>query len=256
MRVHVMDIAKTINLKEFQKRHQVKIVLKEPLVLQHGPKKYVVLLRYGVVAFWDLTKREERRWLDMLEPYLVDRFDRPLEDVVAVSKAQKREGIFRGKIVLKSFDADRLASVSLVLGRSVALERYESEAGKALIEFDAVMRGFGEKGATRLTSKELLKKVGFAMNLQHLTVSQMALLDKPDFTWENPELDKLYQELAWDYELEDRYDVLNEKLKLIFHNVEFILNFLEGRRSLALEVTIVLLIIVEIVLFIYELVRL
>jgi uncharacterized Rmd1/YagE family protein len=249
MKVHVLDIGRTIAVKEFQKKSQVKVLLKEPLVVSIGPQKWIVMLRYGVVAFWNLTKKEERDWLRLIDPFVVERFERPLEDVLVVSKSSRQEGTFKGKIYLKAYDSQKIAIVSLVLGRSLALERYEIEASKTLIEFDSVMKSFGEKGKTSLSTKALLKKVGFAMNLQHLTVSQMALLDKPDSTWESHQLDDLYNDLSTDYELEDRYDVLSEKLKLIFHNVQFILDFIDARRSLMLEATIVLLIVFEIVLF-------
>lgn len=248
MKVHVLDLGKTIAVKEFQKKSQLKVLLKEPLVFTIGIQKWIVVLRYGVVAFWNLSKKEEKDWLKFIDPFVVERFERPLEEIVGITKSQRLEGTFKGKIYLKSFDAQKIAIVSLILGRSLALERYEIEASKTLIEFDSVMKSFGEKGKTNLSTKALLKKVGFAMNLQHLTVSQMALLDKPDATWENPQLDALYNDLATDYELEDRHDVLSEKLKLIFHNVQFILDFIDARRSLVLEATIVVLIVLEIVL--------
>jgi len=253
MKVHLLDIGKTIAIKEFQKKNNFKVVFKEPLVLRTGEKKFIVLLRYGVVAFWDLSKAEEKKWLERIDQYIVDPFDNPHEDSVTVGRSSKREGIFRGNILLKSFEVPKIALISLILGRSLALERYETEASKALGEFDSVMKSFGEKGETSLSTKALLKIVGFAMNLQHTTVSQMALLDKPDLTWEEPALDRLYNDLATDYELEDRYDILNEKLKLIFHNVEFILDFLDARKSYTLELVVVLLIFLEIVLFVFEL---
>jgi uncharacterized Rmd1/YagE family protein len=249
MKVHVLDIGKNIATKDFQKKNQLKVLLKEPLIISAGQQKWVVILRYGVVAFWNMTPKEEKEWLRTIQPFVVDRFEKPLEDVLMVTKSSRLEGSYKDRIYLKSIDPQKIAIVSLILGRSLALERYERDASKTLIEFDSVMKSFGEKGRTTLSTKALLKKVGFAMNLQHLTVSQMALLDKPDSTWESHQLDALYHDLSTDYELEDRYDVLSEKLKLIFHNVQFILDFIDARRSLMLEATIVLLIVFEIVLF-------
>lgn len=249
MKVHVLDIGKTINVKEYQKKAPLKVLLKEPLTIGVGQDKWIVILRYGVVVLWNLTKKEKQDWLRLIYPFVVDRFEKPLEDVGAIGKSSRFEGAYKGRIYLKTLDPQKIATVSLILGRSLALERYEIDASKTLVEFDSVMKSFGERGRTSLTTKALLKKVGYAMNLQHVTVSQMALLDKPDLTWENPGLDALYDDLATDYELEDRYDVLSEKLKLIFHNVEFILDFIDARRSLMLELTIVLLIVFEILLF-------
>lgn len=249
MKVHVLDVGKNIAVKEFQNKSQLKVLLKEPLIISAGQQKWIVILRYGVIVFWNMIPKEEKEWLRTIQPFVLDRFEKPLEDVLMVTKSSRLEGSYKDRIYLKSIEPQKIAIVSLILGRSLALERYERDASKTLIEFDSVMKSFGEKGRTSLSTKALLKKVGFAMNLQHLTVSQMALLDKPDSTWENHQLDALYDDLSTDYELEDRYDVLSEKLKLIFHNVEFILGFIDARRSLMLEATIVLLIVFEIVLF-------
>lgn len=252
MKIHLLDLGKTINLKAFQKQVPLKMSLREPLVIHHEVQKHLVVLRYGVVAFWNMNRREEKKWLKTISPFIVDPFENPLEDTVTIVRSPKREGVFRGRIFMKSFDPHRIGLLTLILGRSLALERYETEAEKALTDFDSVMKSFGETGSTSLSTKDLLKKVGFAMNLKHITVSQMALLDKPDLTWEEPELDKLYNNLALDYELEDRYDILTEKMKLIFNNVEFIIDYIDARRSITLEAVIVLLIIFEIILFLVQ----
>lgn len=255
MKVHVVNLGKSFALKEFQKKVPLKLSLKEPLVVHVGNQKHFVALRYGVMVFWNMTKIEEKKWINLIRPFLSDPLQPLLEDVSTITLSTQHEGIFRGKIYLKTFDPHKIGLTSVVLGRSLALEQFEIEAEKALSEFDAIMKSFGQKGESHLSTKILLKKVGFAMNVQHLIVSSLAFLDKPDLTWENAELDKLYNELSLDYELDDRYDVLNEKLKLLFHNIQFILDFIDARKSFWLELTIVLLIIIEILLFVYELIK-
>ena len=90
------------------------------------------------------------------------------------------------------------------------------------------------------------------MNIRHQTVTQMALLDKPDLTWDDESLDKFYKNLAEYYELDDRYEVLDDKLETIFRNVEFISDYITARRTLMAEIIIIVLIAVELVIFFAE----
>ncbi len=140
----------------------------------------------------------------------------------------------------------------MILSRSVALEYFENRVEKALAEFDPIMRSFEEKGKASFTTREMLKKVGFAMNIRHLSMASLAILDSPDITWDDIELNDFYNDLSEEFEIDDRYDILKEKLETIFKNVEFILGFIEGKRSIMLEFIIVVLIVLEILIFGYE----
>lgn len=253
VKVHLINLGKTLSIKEIQRKNPFKVVFRDPLVIRAGKDSYLALLKYGVAAFWNMTGSQKRHWKKRIIPYLTDPHEKPLEAVDSIAVHSSFEGIKKGKIYLKTFDPLRVSLVSVVLGRSLALEYYEIEIEKVLKEFSKVVISFGATGTTKLSTRELLKRVGYAMQLKHLAVSEMALLDKPDITWENPELEHLYYDLSEDFELEDRYGIITQKLKLIFQNIEFILNVVETRRSLLLEAIIVGLIVIEIVLFVYEL---
>jgi uncharacterized Rmd1/YagE family protein len=84
-------------------------------------------------------------------------------------------------------------------------------------------------------------------------VGRVEVTEKPEITWDDPKLDRLYERLSIEYELRERDRALSRKLELISHTAQTYLNLLQHRQSLRVEWYIVLLIVVEIVLFIYDL---
>ena len=222
----------------------------EPLIFRIEKNGWVVILKFGVVLFWDVPEKHRHSWIGRIQKYLVEEFGHSVFDEVEIYRSLKEDRVREGDIYVKKLSSEKVALISIILGRSLALEHYEKEADVVLNSFEPLVRKFMEKGSLPWRNRPLLKKIGFAMNVQHQIVSQMAFLDKPDLAWHDTDLDKFYNKLAMEYELDDRYEVLNEKLKLIVQDIEFMIDLLDTKRGLLLEWIIVFLILLEVVLFI------
>lgn len=227
--------------------------MREPLVMPLKTKQWLVVLKFGVLVFWGVPQEQQEEWIKKLSQFFRDRRSESLSDNTQIITSTQKTGVHKGEIHLKKTTPESIAIMSLVMGRSLAMEHYENDIEQALMQFTPVMKGFEDTGNTKLRSKRLLKMVGKSMNVQHSILSHITLLDKPALTWEDPEMDKFYEELSVEYELEDRYETLSEKLKLLFQNVEFIQNYLDTRRGLMLEWIIIALILFEVILFVYDL---
>ena len=79
-------------------------------------------------------------------------------------------------------------------------------------------------------------------------ISVLHLLDKPDAAWDDPALDAIYEDLRDEFDLGDRYNSLELKLRGIQEALELILDVSRDRRLVLLEVTIVVLIVLELAL--------
>ena len=88
---------------------------------------------------------------------------------------------------------------------------------------------------------------------QTQTVGRVEVTEKPEITWDDVELDRLYERLSVEYELRERDLALTRKLELISRTVQTYLELRQNRLSLRVEWYIVLLILVEILLFLYDL---
>lgn len=248
MEVKALHLGQKIVLRSLQEKLSLRPSFKDPFVVEYTNGKYVVVFKYGVVVFWGFTDGEINEFLTRISPFVTDRFKVANEEFTDITIDAKEDEVKDNKITLDGLSPKKVALISLILGRSVALENFEEQVNSALSDFEVVIDGFANSGRTKLSTRHLLKKVGLAMKIQYSAVNQMAMLDKPDITWENGGLDVFYNELAEEFEIDDRYVILNEKLKMLFRNVEFILDMLDGRRGLILEVVIVVLILIEVVL--------
>ena len=252
MKVRAIHFGQRIDLRKLQGSIGLRISFREPLVVEFAKNKFVSFFRYGVVVFWNLGDGEINEVLLKINPFIVEPFQKTVEEAMIVKTGKQKDEIKNEHIFISDLRVEKVAIMSIVLSRSLVLDYFEREVGKVMNDIGVVINSFALKGKPSFSSRELLKKVGVAMRIKHVAVNQMAMLDKPDLIWEDKVLDALYSEIAEEYELDERYEILNDKLKMLFTSIEFILSYIDGRRSLFLEITIVFLIVFEIVIFLIE----
>lgn len=84
--------------------------------------------------------------------------------------------------------------------------------------------------------------------MQQRVAGRVAVAEKPDVLWEKPGLDRLYSRLEDEYELKERLDTLERKLKAISETANALTDIIDTQRSLRLEVAVVVLIVIEVVI--------
>ena len=173
-------------------------------------------------------------------------------DALSISLGAKEERVTFEELYIRSLDLERIKIISYASAQSVALDHYEKEIDAQLAELGKVARNLKLVGRTRFTQRELLKRVGSILSVKQNVVSNLSLLDKPDETWERPEIETLYNRLRSAYELQDRFDALNEKIDFLTENNTTLLDFISAQRGNFLELVIVVLIVIEIMLFGFE----
>ena len=97
-------------------------------------------------------------------------------------------------------------------------------------------------------TKPLHKFIGAAIGTRNEVLSILHMLDKPEAVWEDVTADRIYHELRAEFDLSDRYQALEHKLRSVQEALELVLDMARDYRLVLLEVTIVLLILIEIVL--------
>jgi uncharacterized Rmd1/YagE family protein len=84
---------------------------------------------------------------------------------------------------------------------------------------------------------------------------RVAVTEKPDVVWDRPDLERLYARLEDEYELKERAGALSRKLSVIAETAEVLTDIIDTRRSLRLELVIVVLIAFELVITAYQILR-
>jgi uncharacterized Rmd1/YagE family protein len=176
-----------------------------------------------------------------------------LEDADIIVDPLADEGVDpHGRVGLRELSTGRAQVVASILAKSAVLGDYEAEAATV---FDRIEPFAAQLKMARLprSGKALLRELGDVLLIQSRMIGRAEISEKPDVTWDQPELDRLYEKLAVEFELRDREQALTRKLELIVIAANTYLDLLNGQRTLRVEWYIVILILAEIiVLILYE----
>jgi uncharacterized Rmd1/YagE family protein len=224
-----------------------------PLVVQLLDGEYAVLTKFGTVTFWNVKKNLANQFVREIAPFVKSRRESyDFTDTLTVHVRAGEERFTFEEAYLKSLDLEKMKIISYVSAQSVALNRYENEIDERLGELGRVVESLKGAGKMSFKERDLLKQVGNVLSVKQNTVSSLSLFDKPNETWEREEIEKLYNRLRSEYELRDRFDILNEKIDFLSENNTTLLNFISAQKAHFLEWVIIILIVVEIVLFIWD----
>ena len=213
-----------------------------------------VLFRYGVVVFFDATDAEQAEFLGLLRPMMTGPHDAPESEDIEISIDPKvREGMHGERILLAGDEVERLQIVADILSKSVVLALHESQIAGSFDRIEPLARELERHGRVGGEAKELVRHLGAMLLSEQLIIGRVAVAEKPELLWERPNLEGLYIRLEDEFELKERNIALRQKVDLIVTTAQTLVQLQQSRHSLRLELYIVILIVIEIVLMLYEL---
>jgi uncharacterized Rmd1/YagE family protein len=189
-----------------------------PLVVPAGKSGLAMLFRYGAVVMFELDNDEQRDFLKNLR----ERIEHPLrrgetEDTLILLAGKQSEGATLEGVRLEDYSIARLQILATVLARSVTLAYYESTVAAAFDQIEPLARELELRRGGGKKLRELLRHIGGALLVQQ------------------------------------RNTVLERKLALIARTAETAADLIQSRSMLRVEWYIVLLIVVEVLLYGYDL---
>lgn len=224
-----------------------------PLTLEAGSGGCATVFRYGAIVFFNVKPIEETTFLSGLSALIQRPAATPMvEEVELTLSSDGHESAEENTLFVPDFSLPTLQVVAEVLARSVVLERFEGSVGNTFDTLQPMAAGLGSGRITRINYRSLLKRLGDVLLDQQEMVGRIAITDKPDVLWDHPELERLYARLNDEFEISDRYEVVEAKLNLIGRTVQTSIDLVQSRRSLRLEWYVVILFIAEIGLTLYE----
>ena len=243
---HALNVGDRINTAGFEKEALSPL----PLALRAGKDGVAVLFRYGAVVFFNMSLEEETAFLERLSPRIGGQLTPPEEETAAVELLGEVEDQVAagGPIQVREMSMARLLVVSDVLAKSVVLAHDEREVAKVFETIEPFVRELATAGKFFRNRRSILRLIGEALLVQHNVSGRVAIADKPDALWDRPDLERLYARLEDEYELQQRVDVLNRKLAVVAETADTLADIIDTRRSLRLEIIVVLLIGFEIVI--------
>jgi uncharacterized Rmd1/YagE family protein len=224
-----------------------------PLTFTAGEAGCAVLFRYGVAVLFNLTSLEEVSFLRQLEGLLSQPFEQVVTEELEIRiQPDSREGMKGNRCYLKEVDLERIQVIAEILARNAVLTHYEPRVAEAFDSIEPFAIELKGSGRYHKRAKELLRHIGESLLIEQKMVGRVEVGEKPEVLWESPALEGLYGRLEDEYELRERQIALERKLALISRTAETVLDLLQTWRSLRVEWYIVILIIFEILLTLYE----
>jgi required for meiotic nuclear division protein 1 len=238
-----------IEIRSRQKRDTIDAV---PEVVIDEKGRLMASYRFGVVVFFGYTDVEENGRLGILGDRVSGRFEMPeIESLeVRLDPGESERVDEEGILLLNDLGTERLLVIASVLAKSVVLAHYEQCLAPILDRVEVLGEKL-QKGHGGAERTQLLQEIGQSLLIQTRTVGRVEIAEKPDLVWDNPDLDRLYERLAAEYELRERDLALTRKLDLVSKTSELYLDLIHNRQSLRVEWYIVILILFEIALSLY-----
>jgi uncharacterized Rmd1/YagE family protein len=225
----------------------------DPVVLAAGTCGIAVLFRYGAVVLFDVAPLEEGELLRQLLPLVSQPYPTPETESLSIRiDPNSREGMEGNVLYLADSALERFQLVADILSKSTVLAMYEAKAGRSFDLVEPFARDQVQDSRIGRTAGELLRQIGGALLSEHNLVGRVEVVDKPEIIWEHPDLERLFVRLEDEFEIRERHLALERKLDLVSRTAQTVLELLQNRRTLRLEWYVVVLILVEIVLSVYQ----
>jgi uncharacterized Rmd1/YagE family protein len=218
-----------------------------------GPACWALAYDFGALVFVGMEHAEAQRIVDKVAKTLRDEPHPPLTENFAIEVDDHHVTAVRfDRVILPTLDIAAVEIVAEVLAQSVAMDYYADDVAEIEAETDKIateLRSAGRiPGRVRLT----LQFIGLCIATRNDVISTLALFDKPDATWENEQLDRLWVNLRKMLELDDRYRALDAKLRMFQDNLVLLVDLARQRHTFALELAVVVLIAMEMAIMVWQ----
>ncbi len=219
------------------------------LYLAVPPDGGIYIYPFGAMVVHDVPAESRAAALAALGralPKLTTRVVR--EEYAVVEDPSVETGICDGMLRVDRFTQPRAGIVALTIAQSAAMEYYERIVEQLFARSLTLVERLERRGSVPFRTRPLHRFIGEAFSTRSEALSVLHLLDKPEAAWEDPAMDRIYEDLRAEFDLSARYEALEAKLQTIQEALVLVLDVARDRRMLLLEIAVVLLILVEVVL--------
>ncbi|KAJ7943397.1 Sporulation RMD1 [Quillaja saponaria] len=220
--------------------------------------RYMVIFQYGSAVLFNIDDHEVETYLEIVKRHASGLLPEMRKDDYALKeKPQLVEDMQGGPdyIVVKALDTDGIRIIGSVLGQSIALDYFVSQVDGILEEFTDINRGMEKTGTFTMNKKKLLQLVGKANSNLADVILKVGLFERSEIAWRDAKYAQIHEYLREEYEVTQRFGNLDYKLKFVEHNIHFLQEVLQNRKSDFLEWCIIGLLTIENVISIYEIIR-
>ena len=207
------------------------------------------LFDYGVLVFWGVDEDTKQGFMRKIRDFVSQPLDKAeFEEFRFVLNADK---LNIGSDCLHLEDDQELSrlAASHAFAQSAKLSGFESVVIGVIEDNEYIPRGLAKTGRIPLSRKQLAKLRGALFSARSDIVLNFNLLDTPEFFWEHPELEGIYNQVSRYLDLTPRVASLNMKLDTVYELFQMLADEQNHKHSAVLEWIIIILIALDIVIY-------
>nr|GMC50145.1 sporulation protein RMD1 [Ipomoea batatas] len=216
---------------------------------------YMVVFQYGSIVLFNVRDHEVDGYLKIVEKHSSGLLPEMRKDEYEVREEPTLSTWMQGGldyIMLQYLNNDGIRTIGSVLGQSIALDYYVRQVDGMVAEFTDINRGMEKTGTFTMERKKLFQLVGKANSNLADVILKLGLFERSDIAWKDAKYAQIWEYLRDEFELTQRFASLDFKLKFVEHNIRFLQEILQNRKSDFLEWLIIILIGAEILISVYD----
>ena len=214
---------------------------------------HVYLFAYGCLVCWGLDESEEKTLLQELQAFEKDPNDKIEVDYVRFNTGT--HAVIQRDIVTVPENDQIMAklAISYGLAQQVKLSVFESRIDETITNTKQIPKSLAKNGIIPMSRRDIARKIGLLFIVRSSVNLHSDILDTPEFFWEYPSLEPLYQMTAGYFSVVQRTEVLNKRCNMLYELFQMLSEDLATRSSVRVEWVIVGLISIEIFLTLIQL---
>ncbi|XP_023905775.1 protein RETARDED ROOT GROWTH-LIKE [Quercus suber] len=219
---------------------------------------YMVVFQYGSIVLFNVREHEVDGYLKIVQKHATGLLPEMRKDEYEVREKASLNTWMQGGldyIMLQYLSTDGIRTIGSVLGQSIALDYYVRQVDGMVAEFTDINREMETTGKFKMKRKKLFQLVGKANSNLADVILKLGLFERSDIAWKDAKYAQIWEYLRDEFELTQRFASLDFKLKFVEHNIRFLQEILQNRKSDFLEWLIIALIGAEILLSVYDIVH-
>ncbi|XP_070776732.1 required for meiotic nuclear division protein 1 homolog [Enoplosus armatus] len=231
------------------------LVISTDMAAKPDDDALMFFFREGSVVFWNVEEKTMKKVMRILEHHEIQPYEVALvhweNEEINYIVGEGNTKLERGNFIL----SDKMDQHEAVLEKfafsnalclSVKLAIWEVSLDNFVESIQSIPETLKSGKRVKLSSAEVMKKIGELFTLRHCINLRSDLLLTPDFYWDRENLEKLYDKTCQFLSINRRVNVVNEKLEHCTQLTDLMRSHLSEKHSLRLEWMIVILITIEV----------
>lgn len=217
----------------------------------------IFFFNHGCFVCWGFKKNYEDKLLEIVKDYSTQLLSNIETDHFYYQYAEEpsldtHERLRLDIITLNSSDSQLKLAMSYAFAQSIKLEAFEEEIKRAIKVNGPLPEEIAKYGTISLSRRDIFKRMGEIFITRSSINLNLEYLDVPEFFWRSPSLEPYYVMAQKFLDIPSRVLALNQKLDVLQELLDILNSQVQHSHSSLLESIIILLILVEIVISLFQ----